>query len=187
MIKQCTLCGKEAYVKPKHIDRAVNLCSKQCYRLWNSVEARLRRNCEITETGCWEWLGAYRQGYGAIKWKGTMHIAHRVSYTVFVGAIPAGMFVCHSCDNPSCINPEHLWIGTAQDNTRDCINKGRAPAVIGVPFRKGNIPHNKVLTTPQVVRVLELWESGTTQRRIADTLSVPLYTVKKITSRKAYK
>lgn len=74
---------------------------------------------------CWLWTGyKNNKGYGSFLYpKGTL--AHRYSYLVHNGEIPDDMMVCHSCDNPSCVNPEHLWIGTAQNNMDDCIRKNR--------------------------------------------------------------
>lgn len=64
-------------------------------------------------------------GYGQIMQFGKMLAAHRVSFELHYGPIPLGMFICHSCDNPSCVNPEHLFIGTNKDNQQDAISKGR--------------------------------------------------------------
>lgn len=87
---------------------------------------RMLNKCVADNSGCWIWLGAKcAQGYGNM-WSGSRYEkAHRVSYRLLVGSIPGGMFVCHSCDRPSCINPEHLWLGTARDNIADAISKGR--------------------------------------------------------------
>jgi hypothetical protein len=75
--------------------------------------------------GCWEWVAAKdRDGYG--QFKGNGHVrAHRFSYDEFVGPIPEGLQVLHRCDNPSCVNPEHLWVGTNADNMADKCEKGR--------------------------------------------------------------
>lgn len=74
-------------------------------------------------SGCWEWTGAIRKdGYGQCGRRG----AHRAAYEHAYGPIPKGMFVCHSCDNPPCCNPAHLWIGSSHDNLVDCALKGRA-------------------------------------------------------------
>jgi hypothetical protein len=82
-------------------------------------------------TGCWEWTGAKRNGYGRLttgsRTNGTRKTvsAHRLSYQLFKGEIPRGYEICHKCDNPCCINPDHLFAGTRQDNVDDREQKGR--------------------------------------------------------------
>lgn len=75
--------------------------------------------------GCWNWVGCTRYGYGKFSIRGKGYQAHRYSYEYFVGAIPNEMCVCHKCDNPRCVNPSHLWLGTTQENTQDRQRKGR--------------------------------------------------------------
>lgn len=77
------------------------------------------------EDDCWLWLaGTSAGGYGLFFNKGRI-MAHRFSYQLHRGTIPQGLRVCHSCDNPPCVNPKHLWLGTPKDNTQDMMNKGR--------------------------------------------------------------
>lgn len=76
---------------------------------------------------CWLWTGAKNPaGYGSFSMNGTNDMAHRTSWTLTYGPIPEGMFVCHHCDNPPCVRPDHLFLGTALDNMLDKVAKGRA-------------------------------------------------------------
>lgn len=88
---------------------------------------RLKAGYTITEDGCWTWFKSKDQcGYGMIGIApGRCNRAHRVSYELHVGPIPAGMIVRHSCDNPPCVNPAHLSVGTDADNVRDRDSRGR--------------------------------------------------------------
>jgi hypothetical protein len=96
------------------------------------VRKKISSKVEITESGCWNWMAARtKRGYGLIKVDGKMYRAHRVSFRAFVGDFPSEMFICHHCDNPSCVNPEHLFVGTASDNVQDCKAKGRLNRATG--------------------------------------------------------
>lgn len=81
----------------------------------------------LTDSGCWEWIGTiYSNGYGKFEYQKSQWRAHRLAYYFSYGQIPSGLFVCHKCDNPICINPTHLFVGTHQDNMDDAVEKGRS-------------------------------------------------------------
>ena len=96
-----------------------------------------------TKTGCWNWaLYKDKDGYGGMKRKGKIYRAHRKSWITFKGEIPEGLHVLHHCDNPKCINPDHLYIGTHQDNMDDMVKRGRQKTI---PQYGNNFRGKKIL------------------------------------------
>lgn len=151
--------------------------------------------------GCWLWTGTtIRGGYGMIRFPVRDSItAHRASWLIHRGEIPDGLFVLHKCDNPPCVNPEHLFLGTHQDNMRDMVAKGRhfahvrpwavsrGPRPHG-QYRKGESVAGAVLTEGQVREIRALWETGAwQQRQIARQYGVNFRTVHYIVHRKLWK
>jgi hypothetical protein len=83
----------------------------------------------VAPSGCWEWTSTKNNyGYGVIRHLGFLVYAHRLAWELTNGPIPDGLYACHKCDNPICINPDHLFLGTADDNSRDRDVKGRCSA-----------------------------------------------------------
>lgn len=75
---------------------------------------------------CWNWQASKNEnGYGYVRAYGKTCYAHRIAYTLIYGPIPEGFVVCHKCDNPSCVNPGHFFLGTSKENTEDMMTKGR--------------------------------------------------------------
>lgn len=153
-------------------------------RFWDGVP-------EWTKTGdCWEWeLGTFRQGYGRLYVRRKSMLAHRISYELNVGPIPEGMFVCHKCDNPPCVNPSHLFLGTALDNMRDKVSKGRHGNVSGDDHHSRCRPEtvlrgvrhwNSKLTEDDVLRIHALHAGGMIQRRLCERFNASPQTVSAI-------
>ncbi len=95
---------------------------------------------------CWEWIASKDEhGYGFFGFDGRVCKAHRVAFILEIDDIPDGMCVCHSCDNPSCVNPDHLFLGTHTDNMRDMLNKGRGNKAFGEKHTKAKLSEEEVL------------------------------------------
>lgn len=114
--------------------------------------AKLFSRCTVTEKGCWEWNGTrFPTGYACI---GRNGYGHRISWETTHEPIAPGRSICHTCDNPPCINPSHLFIGTQGDNIRDAVRKGR--------LARGSINSQAKLTEPQIEKIRSLYAAGNT-------------------------
>lgn len=115
--------------------------------------------------GCWDWTGFKNSvGYGYFRLNGKSKLAHRVSWEIHVGEIPNGLCVLHKCDNPKCVNPLHLFLGTNQDNINDKVAKNRQSKL------KGEVHGMSKLTEKQVVEIRNI--VGLSQRKIATIYGV---------------
>lgn len=158
---------------------------------WNiSHEERFHR-CYVVDkkTGCWNWQRQTdRRGYGRFKQDGKDGLAHRASYHFAFGRTPDDLMVCHRCDNPGCVNPAHLFLGTALENTRDMISKGRA-RYLGHAWngrRRGEKNPCAKLTDAQVIEIRRRLDLGETQRSVADVFGISRALVSFIKTRRLW-
>lgn len=147
---------------------------------------RFKKKVVVNElTGCWEWI-AFRnhQEYGYFQLNNKSMRANRVSWMLFRGEIPGGMFVCHRCDNPPCVNPDHLFLGDVHENNADMVRKGRnskgdrhwtrtIPARRAVGERQGLA----VLKDPDIVEIRRRSKDGETITSIARRFNVSRKTI----------
>ena len=124
-------------------------------------------------SGCWLWMGyCNSQGYGQFGvGSNKIEKAHRVSFKYFCGEIPNGMYVMHKCDNPTCVNPDHLRIGTPKENSLDRDEKGRGA--------KG-IKNGKSILTEEIVKFIR--SSPLSRRKLADQIGVKQQTIQSVRS-----
>lgn len=136
---------------------------------------RLFEKTAVQDNGCWDFTGhlnAY--GYGTIAFNNRSVLAHRMAYILCVDDIPTDMNVLHTCDNPACVNPEHLFIGTQIDNIIDMTTKGRNFIPSGI-----NNPKAK-LTVSDIMEIRKLLANGITQTVIANQFNMCKQTISEI-------
>lgn len=127
--KSCGCLPTSTHLKP-HLD----MCRRRRAERYASIENAVARfwkrvRKDDGDDACWEWIGKSKaMGYGQLKYGNRIVSAHRFSYEIHVGPIPDGLFICHKCDNPPCVRPDHLFAGTPQQNTSDMFSKGRSGA-----------------------------------------------------------
>lgn len=153
---RCSQCGihlvRNPTEGPSHFARR-RFCDKKCAVAFRNPYAsrheRLLQNSACAEVvgGCWEWTGYRdRKGYGRMQDNALGEVlAHRISYIEHHGPIPDGLHVLHSCDNPPCINPDHLRVGTNDDNMRDRAERNRHARLFGERNPRAKLTESDVL------------------------------------------
>ncbi len=131
----------------------------------------LEGKVERQDNGCWHFIGYINEhGYGRVTYAGIRMYAHKMSYIAYRGPVPEGTKVLHSCDNPACINPEHLFLGSQQDNVDDMFAKNR-DGVTGAKNRHAKLSENDVR------EIKDKLKAGVTQRSLADRFNVCRQTI----------
>lgn len=145
-----------------------------------TIYEKLENNTFYSPDGCWIWTGAvnYQGGYGRLV-HNFIRGVHRISFTLFKGPIPPGKFVCHTCDNPICYNPDHLWLGTNAENMADKIKKGRDKTGEDHPMAK--------ITESQAKNVKGLLSIGLKPKLISKCRNISLRTIYGISSGKTWR
>jgi hypothetical protein len=182
--KACAHCGA-AFSKPHSSWRqwaGRKFCSDPCAReaRWGDRSTRFWSMVAKGE-GCWLWTGeVLHNGYGRIYHAdGHKEAAHRVAWRLVNGPIPADLSVCHHCDNPPCVRPDHLFLGTHADNMRDKVSKGRQA--------RGERSGTAVLTTAQVVAIRVRHAGGDSPEQLSTEYGVAPSTIRNITSRRRWR
>lgn len=138
---------------------------------------------------CWFWNGyTSKKGYGRFYFH-KQYIAHRVSYELFKGPIPNGLLVCHKCDIRNCVNPDHLFLGTNQDNMTDMVKKGRSNHLYGIKN------HQVKLTEVQVLEIRAKYKApssknkrnGYSIHKLAEEYNINCQTIYAIISKRIWK
>lgn len=148
-------------------------------RFFNRIQKSLYNDC-------WLWIGnKNRQGYGIFFDDSGKEVrAHRYSYFIEYGHLDKTKYVCHTCDNPSCVNPKHLWEGTAKDNNEDCRNKNRAKYP---PDQKGENHSQHKLTEDDVLFIRQEFKAGVSQADLMRKYNMSRNTIHKICKNKTWK
>lgn len=136
------------------------------------------------DTDCLEWKGSIKQnGYGMFKTlsRKVFH-AHRYSYEFFVGEIPEGLCVLHSCDNRKCVNPEHLSVGTKKENTQDMYKKKRNPIIV----QKGIRNSNAKLNEEDVLKIRKLYSDGLNCTQLSKIYDITIGAIDRIVRYKSW-
>ena len=138
-------------------------------RAWARFESKF---CPEAASGCWLWDGACIEGYyGMFWWRGRVRLAHRVSYEHFIGMPPDDIEVCHKCDVPACVNPDHLFLGTHHENMLDKCRKRR---------------QDRKLSEEQVHAVRQALDMGSTGRQVARDFGISFQQVSRIKRRERW-
>ena len=187
--KVCVRCGV-VFDRPAWVHGRAwavrQFCTIECYRSREASPLADRFWTHVRKTdGCWEWTGArLPTGYGVFGLdRETMVGAHRVSWELTNGPIPPGMFVCHTCDNPPCVRPDHLFLGTPRANVADMESKGRRVS----RGASGSRNANAILAETDIPVIRAAHAAGEPYQEVARRYGVTRSLIGQIVRRKAWR
>ncbi len=146
---------------------------KYIKRFWSKVDIK-------SDDECWNWkAGKIRSGHGQFRVNSIKTYTHRFSYELKNGPIPEGLHICHHCDNPSCVNPNHLFLGTHQDNMKDRDMKGRNNCAKGSNHGESKLTEQQILEIRNIINM--------TQKEIGKLYEVTQSTISYIKNNKTWR
>ena len=193
---KCPNCGIIYKWRTTYYDPPPQSCSFKCRFKWKTATEqqkleRAKKSFEkrvIKKDGCWNWNGSFdKDGYSKMTVKTNMGFnrAHITSWKIHNGKIPEGLCVLHKCDNPSCTNPEHLFLGTAKDNTQDMIKKGRDG--FNIWNQLGSLNPQSKLDENKVKEIKKMIQKGLKSLEISLKFNVSRRTITDIRLNKSWK
>lgn len=185
----CPTCQQSFLTYICHIRRGRGrYCSRRCSKLIKDKEAHFWSRVQKTDS-CWLWTGGIdADGYGmATSTTGVSKRAHRLAWKFTHGRLPENMMVCHACDNPTCVRPDHLFLGTALDNATDRDRKGRYRQPCTLNRKRGEANHLAKLTATIVSKIRQRYTEGQSAPILAMAYNVSRQTIHRIVKRVNWK
>lgn len=174
----CIVCAQPFH--PRVGSNKSPFCSSECRWRWHHSQVNERFWSQVRKTDdCWEWQGSKRFGYGRFNHHGITSSAHRFSYQISFGDIEDGLCVLHRCDNPACVRPDHLFLGTDLENNADRDAKGRTATAL--------TSHPSKLSPTAVSEIRMLAANGVSMYSLAKTYGVKRPSIVNIVRRKTWR